>query len=154
MVQSGRGDARIRWTDPATHECCIYLCLPFKPDDSGEIGGRDHLRKILEHELWTFWETYHLLSSECGLTQLVHTHLKLEELPMKGVTPVKRWDGTSGRVDLHLAAQYKAHDHITLLVVELKAPSVTLTQTDLGVESCTRGEFFGYRHPTMGRNRH
>jgi hypothetical protein len=105
--------------------------LLFDPDDSGTVGERDHLHKILEHELWIFGESYHLMSSERGLTQLVRTHLRLEELPTKGISPVKRWDDTSGRVDLHLAAQYKEHNHIRHLVIELKAPSVTLTQTEL-----------------------
>lgn len=37
----------------------------------------------------------------------------------------------AGRVDLHLAAQYKEHDRIRHLVVELKAPHVPLTQVEL-----------------------
>lgn len=105
--------------------------LLFDPNDSGRVGERDHLHKILEHELWVFGEGYHLMSSERGLTELVRTHLRLEGLPTKDVTPVKRWDGTSGRVDLHLAAQYKEHDRIRHLVVELKAPDVMLTQAEL-----------------------
>lgn len=105
--------------------------LLFDPEDAADVGERDHLHKILEHELWIFGEGYHLMSSERGLTQLVRTHLKLEGLPTKGISPVKRWDGTSGRVDLHLAAQFKEHDRIRHLVIELKAPDVKLTQVEL-----------------------
>lgn len=105
--------------------------LLFDPADANSISERDHLHKILEHELWIFGEAYHLMNSERGLTQLARTHLKLEGLPTGQLTPVTRWDGTSGRIDLHLAAQYKEHDHIRHLVVELKAPDITLTQKEI-----------------------
>ncbi|MBG6240255.1 hypothetical protein IWX78_003252 [Mycetocola sp. CAN_C7] len=98
--------------------------LLFDPEDSKKVGERDHLHKILEHELWIFGEEYHLMNSERGLTQLLRTHLKLEGLPTGKVEPVKRWDGKAGRVDLHLAAKAKEHDRIRHLVVELKAPDI------------------------------
>lgn len=99
--------------------------LLFDPDESGEVGERDHLHKLLERELWIFGEEYHLMNSERGLTELLRTHLKLEGLPVKGVEPVKRWDGKTGRADLHLAAKFQEHDRIRHLVVELKAPDIT-----------------------------
>lgn len=92
---------------------------------SKEIGERDHLHKILEHELWIFGEEYHFMNSERGLTQVLRTHLKLEGLPDNKVEPVKRWDGKSGRVDLHLAAKGQEHDRTRHLVIELKAPGLT-----------------------------
>lgn len=99
--------------------------LLFDPDDSKKVGERDHLHKILEHELWIFGEEYHFMNSERGLTQMLRTHLKLEGLPDGKVEPVKRWDGKSGRVDLHVAAMSQEHDRVRHLVVELKAPGVT-----------------------------
>jgi hypothetical protein len=99
--------------------------LLFDPEDSKKVGERDHLHKMLEHELWIFGEQYHLMNSERGLTQLLRTHLKLEGLPIGRVEPVKRWDGKSGRVDLHLAVKAKEHDRIRHLIVELKAPDIT-----------------------------
>jgi hypothetical protein len=105
--------------------------LLFDPSDASQVGERDHLHKILERELWVFGEAYHLMNSERGLTEIARTHLKLEGLPTKDLAPVVRWDGSRGRVDLHLAAQYKEHDHIRHLVVELKAPEVTVTQNEL-----------------------
>ncbi|MBN9631020.1 MAG: ATP-binding protein [Actinobacteria bacterium] len=98
--------------------------LLFDPDDSKKVGERDHLHKILEHELWIFGEEYHFMNSERGLTQMLRTHLKLEGLPDGNVEPVKRWDGKSGRVDLHVAAKFQEHDRVRHLVVELKAPGV------------------------------
>jgi hypothetical protein len=105
--------------------------LLFDPKDSGEVGERDHLHKILEHELWVFGEAYHLMSSERGLTEMARTHLKLQGLPNRDVTTVKRWDGKTGRTDLHLAAKYQEHDRTRHLVVELKAPDVTVTRKEL-----------------------
>jgi hypothetical protein len=99
--------------------------LLFDPDDSPDVGERDHLHKLLERELWIFGEEYHLMNSERGLTEMLRTHLKLEGLPTVGVEPVKRWDGKSGRADLHLAAKFQEHDRIRHLVVELKAPNIT-----------------------------
>lgn len=98
--------------------------LLFDPDDSKKVGERDHLHKILEHELWIFGEEYHFMNSERGLTQMLRTHLKLEGLPDGKIEPVKRWDGKSGRIDLHLAAKFQEHDRIRHLVVELKAPDI------------------------------
>ncbi|OUD97219.1 DNA mismatch repair protein [Clavibacter michiganensis subsp. michiganensis] len=99
--------------------------LLFDPEDSKKVGERDHLHKILEHELWIFGEEYHFMNSERGLTQMLRTHLKLEGLPDGKVEPVKRWHGKSGRVDLHVAAKSQEHDRVRHLVVELKAPDVT-----------------------------
>lgn len=99
--------------------------LLFDPDDSKKVNERDHLHKFLEHELWIFGEEYHFMNSERGLTQMLRTHLKLEGLPNDNVEPVKRWDGKTGRIDLHLAVKAKEHDRIRHLVVELKAPDIT-----------------------------
>lgn len=99
--------------------------LLYDPNDSGEVGERDHLHKILEHQLWVFGESYHLMSSERSLTELLRTHLKLEGLPAKGVETVRRWDGKTGRTDLHLAVRMQEHDRIRHLIIELKAPDIT-----------------------------
>ncbi|HET8684859.1 MAG TPA: ATP-binding protein [Micromonosporaceae bacterium] len=105
--------------------------LLFDPTDSAGMGERDHLHRILERELWIFGEGYHLMSSERGLTQLLRTHLRLEGLPTKEAMPVRRWTGKSGRIDLHLAARYREHDRVRHLVVELKAPDVTIGRREL-----------------------
>ncbi len=71
------------------------------------------------------------MSSERGLTELLRNHLKLEGLPDKGIAPVKRWDGKSGRTDLHLAARHKEHDRIRHLVVESKAPGIVAGRKEI-----------------------
>jgi len=105
--------------------------LIFPPEGADPIKERDHLHPMLERELWVFGEAYHLMSSERGLTEMLRTHLKLEGLPTKGVDPVKRWDGTGGRLDLHLAVKMHEFDVTRHLVVELKAPEVTLGRKEL-----------------------
>lgn len=105
--------------------------LLFDPADAQDVGERDHLHKILEHELWIFGEAYHLMSSERGLTELLRTHLRLEGLPVKDARPVTRWDGKTGRVDLHLAARYQEHDRVRHLIVELKAPDIIVGRKEL-----------------------
>ena len=105
--------------------------LLFDPNDSGKVGERDHLHKILEHELWVFGEAYHLMSTERSLTDLLRNHLKLDGLPTKDTETVRRWDGKTGRTDLHLAAKNKEHDRTRPLVVELKAPSITASRKEL-----------------------
>jgi hypothetical protein len=98
----------------------------FDPDDSKLLGERDHLHKILLHELWVFGEEYALMNTERGLTELARTHLRLAGLPSSTLKPVKRSDGRTGRVDLHLAVSDKEHGRQRYLIVELKAPSVPL----------------------------
>ena len=105
--------------------------LLYDPDDSPTVGERDHLHRILERELWIFGEAYHLMSSERGLTELLRTHLRLEGLPAKDARTVTRWDGKTGRVDLHLAAKYQEHDRVRHLIVELKAPGITVGRKEL-----------------------
>lgn len=105
--------------------------LLFPSEDIDAIGERDHLHPMLERELWIFGEAYHLMSSERGLTEMARNHLGLLGLPAKGVAPVKRWDGKSGRVDLHLAVKMQEFEIARHLIVELKAPDITLGRTEL-----------------------
>ena len=44
---------------------------------------------------------------------------------------MKKWDGRTGRTDLHLAAKYKEHDRVRHLVVELKAPDITAGRDEI-----------------------
>jgi hypothetical protein len=105
--------------------------LLFDPNDSGSVGERDHLHKILEHELWVFGEGYHLMSSERGLTEMLRNHLRLQGLSGTGVTPVERWDGKRGRTDLHLAVRHKEYDRVRHLIVELKAPGIVASRKEI-----------------------
>lgn len=105
--------------------------LIFPPDGADAIGERDHLHPMVERELWIFGEAYHLMSSERGLTELARNHLNLLGLPSKKIEPVRRWDEKSGRVDLHLAVKMEEMEVARHLVVELKAPGITLGRKEL-----------------------
>jgi hypothetical protein len=105
--------------------------LLFPRQGTATIGERDHLHPMLERELWIFGEQYHLMSSERGLTEMARNHLNLLGLPSKKVDPVKRWDEKTGRVDLHLAVKMEQFEIARHLIVELKAPGITLGRTEL-----------------------
>jgi hypothetical protein len=105
--------------------------LLFPMDRTDTIGERDHLHPMLERELWIFGEQYHLMSSERGLTEMARNHLNLLGLPSKKVEPVKRWDEKTGRVDLHLAVKMEQFEVARHLIVELKAPGITLGRKEL-----------------------
>ena len=105
--------------------------LLFPPEETDTIGERDHLHPMLERELWIFGEAYHLMSSERGLTEMARNHLGLLGLLTKGVEPVKRWDGRTGRVDLHLAVKMQEFETARHLIVELKAPDIRLGRKEL-----------------------
>lgn len=105
--------------------------LLFPHEGMDTIGERDHLHPMLERELWIFGEQYHLMSSERGLTEMARNHLNLLGLPSKKVEPVKRWDERTGRVDLHLAVQMEQFEIARHLIVELKAPGITLGRKEL-----------------------
>jgi hypothetical protein len=105
--------------------------MVFDPAASGMVGEREHLHRILENELWVFGEQYNLMVSERGLTEVLRWHLRLLGVESAHETPVKRLDGTSGRLDLLLSAAATEHDRNRYLVVELKAPKVKATGTEL-----------------------
>src|ERR1035437_10213933 len=105
--------------------------LIYDPVDAKLVGERRHLHPMLEHELWVFGEEYNLMSSERGLTELLRNHLRLSGLPAEVSEPVRTWDGKSGRTDLHLGVVTREHDRDRHLIVELKAPTVTITPDEL-----------------------
>lgn len=105
--------------------------LLFPTAGTDTVGERDHLHPMLERELWIFGEQYHLMSSERGLTEMARNHLNLLGLPSKKVEPVKRWDERTGRVDLHLAVKMEQFEVARHLIVELKAPGITLGRKEL-----------------------
>jgi hypothetical protein len=95
------------------------------------VGEREHLHRILENELWVFGEQYNLMVSERGLTAALDRHLRLLGEARSDSAAVRRLDGTTGRLDLLLSVAATEHDRNRHLVVELKAPKVTATQTEL-----------------------
>lgn len=102
-------------------------------EHTDEINERDHLHKILAHELWIFGENFDEAISERGLTNVLRSHIRIlgrEELVTE---PVRREDGRLARVDLMLSAAVPGRGgrRAEHLVVELKAPDVTITSTEI-----------------------
>jgi Histidine kinase-, DNA gyrase B-, and HSP90-like ATPase len=106
--------------------------LIYDPTDKKLVSERRHLHPMLEDELWIFGEEYNLMSSERGLTEMLRNHLRLSGLPAEVGEPVRTWDGKGGRTDLHLGVVTREHDRDRHLIVELKAPGVTITPDELG----------------------
>lgn len=105
--------------------------MVFDPEANKMVGEREHLHRILERELWVFGEQYNFMVSERGLTAALARHLELLGEPRTDKAPVKRLDGSAGRLDLLLSAAATEHDRNRHLVVELKAPRVVAGQTEL-----------------------
>lgn len=105
--------------------------MVYDPDTNQMVGEREHLHRILENELWVFGEQYNLMVSERGLTACLDRHLDVLGKGRSDKTTVRRLDGTSGRLDLMLSVAATEHDRNRHLVVELKAPKVTATLTEL-----------------------
>lgn len=105
--------------------------IVFDPEAHNMVGEREHLHRILERELWVFGEQYNFMVSERGLTAALDRHLELLGENRADKTPVKRLDGTVGRLDLLLSAAATEHDRNRHLVIELKAPRVVASLTEL-----------------------
>lgn len=103
----------------------------FDPKTNNMVGERENLHKILENELWIFGEEYNLMVSERGLTHALDRHLQLLGKDRTDKAPVRRLDGTTGRLDLLLSAAATEHDRNRHLVVELKAPKIEATNKEL-----------------------
>lgn len=69
--------------------------------------------------------------SERGLSAALDRHLGVLGQGQKRLRPVRRLDGSSGRLDLLLSAAATEHDRNRHLVVELKAPKVEATEQEL-----------------------
>jgi hypothetical protein len=105
--------------------------LTFDPEASRLTRERDHLHQLMERELWVFGEEYNMMISERSLTAVLDRHLELLGRTRDDTQSVKRLDGTTGRVDLMLSAAATEHDRNRHLVIELKAPKIVATDTEL-----------------------
>lgn len=105
--------------------------MVYDPEANRLVGERAHLHKILENELWIFGEEYNQMISERGLSAALDRHLGVLGQGQKRLRPVRRLDGSSGRLDLLLSAAATEHDRNRHLVVELKAPKVEATEQEL-----------------------
>lgn len=109
--------------------------MVFDTETSRRVKERKELHKILEKELWIFGDEYALLASDKGLDEVLARHLSIlwpeRSGKRKAASVVRRSDGTRGIIDLMLSQQRRGVDRREHLIVELKRPSVTITQTEV-----------------------
>ena len=108
--------------------------LLYGPEAKWELRERTQLHRMLEKELWIFGDEFSSAVSETGLTEALERHLAILEgaAPRRNSRrPVRRADGRSGRLDLMLSGVTGADQNKRHLIVELKRPSLTLTEKEL-----------------------
>ena len=107
--------------------------MVFEPEISGKVKERAELHRILEREQWIFGERYHLMVSDKSLDAVLKRHLEAlgRDPKTMELTPVLREDGRAGIVDLLLGQASRGSRGREHLVIELKAPKVKITQTEI-----------------------
>ncbi|MEU8125950.1 ATP-binding protein [Micromonospora sp. NPDC049049] len=106
--------------------------MVFDPETYKLVRERSQLHKILENETWIFGDQFSLLVSDQSLDAVLAQHLHLLRRAEESGEPVLRHDGRVGIVDLMLSRAKRDHDRRQHLVVELKAPKVTVGDKELG----------------------
>jgi hypothetical protein len=105
----------------------------FDAEVKGRLKERSQLHKILETNTWIFGEEFNLWASDRELTTVLKVHKEKLDPDLIIDEPVKLLIRKRGIVDLMLSRSQKRHraDEYEHLVVELKAPKVTLTSKEL-----------------------
>ncbi len=102
-------------------------------DAKKRLKERSQLHKILAENIWIFGEEYNLWVSDRSLTKVLESHKKYLDPDIVIDAPVKVIGKARGIVDLMLSRTVRRHraDDIENLVVELKAPKVTIGSDEL-----------------------
>jgi hypothetical protein len=105
----------------------------FEPEKKGRLKERSQLHKILAEYVWIFGEEYHLWVNDRSLTQVLQKHKEKLDPDIVIDEPVKVIDKKRGIIDLMLSRAVRRHrsDDIEHLVVELKAPSVSIGDKEI-----------------------
>lgn len=94
---------------------------------------RKELHRVLANgRTWVFGEQYTLAVDDKGLTKVLEAHRHLQGDPTRVSTPAKDAEGHTRIIDLMLSKATHFADRRQHLVVELKRPSLKLTQSELG----------------------
>lgn len=93
---------------------------------------RTQLHRILANSrTWVFGEQYALAVDDLGLTKVLEAHYELLGIESPVIEPVTDIEGHTRIVDLMLSKAALFSDRREHLVIELKRPSLTLTQAEL-----------------------
>lgn len=106
--------------------------LLFNKQISPKVKERSHLQGIIGAEHWLFGEEYAMHVSDMGLTKVLQAHLECLGRDPSDAKPVTDGDGRVRRVDFMFGRSLEhAENQREHLVVEIKAPEVTLTRKEL-----------------------
>jgi hypothetical protein len=105
----------------------------FEPEKRGRLKERAQLHKIVAENTWIFGDEYYLWVNDKSLTQVLRKHKELLDPEIVIEEPVKVVGQARGIVDLMLSRTVRRHraDDIEHLVVELKAPSVSIGDKEI-----------------------
>lgn len=104
----------------------------FDPGKKQRLREREQLHRILANgRVWIFGEQYTLAVDDKGLTQVLQAHRHILGDPEVVSTPVTDTEGHTRIIDLMLSKATHFADRRQHLVVELKRPSLRLTQKEL-----------------------
>jgi len=105
----------------------------FDPDKKEKLLERKQLHRVLANgRTWVFGEQYSLAIDDQGLTKVLEAHNSLLNIDEPVLEPVRDVEGHTRIVDLMMSKAAYLADRREHLVVELKRPSLKLTQTELG----------------------
>lgn len=104
----------------------------FDQEKKKRLRERSELHRILANgQTWVFGETYALAVDDQGLTKALQVHYDLLGIDEPVTEPVTDSEGRTRILDLMLSKATFYGDRREHLVVELKRPSVVLTQNEL-----------------------
>jgi hypothetical protein len=103
----------------------------FDHEAKGRLKERSQLHKILETNTWIFGEEYNLWARDRELMTVLKTHKEKLDPALIIDEPVKPLTRKRGIVDLMLSRKRHRADDYEHVVIELKAPKVTLTSKEL-----------------------
>lgn len=107
--------------------------LLFDDDTKKHLKERSQLHRILSENTWVFGDAFSLSVDDQSLTEVLRKHAKLAKISIAINEPVIRIDGRVGIVDLMLSRTIPRNRSSELehLVVELKAPKVTIGESEI-----------------------
>ena len=106
----------------------------FDTEKKALLKERSQLHKIIAENCWIFGEQYNLSVSDQSLTEVLMKHREAVGSPIAIDEPVRHISQSRGIIDLMLTKVTRNHQPNTTshLVVELKAPKVSIGQKEIG----------------------
>jgi hypothetical protein len=108
--------------------------LVFDTDLKKVVRERSQLHRLVAEHTWIFGEEFNVSADDEELTTVLKRHIDPSTLELLGAGPVLREDGSKGVLDLMLSRTVPQNNATKRehLVVELKRPSVAVTQEGVG----------------------